>query len=262
MSKDNKQLTTKTSEAPSINSSSFLSKYQNIEEIATAMYKSNICPADVKNPQDLIIRILKGRELGLMPMTAIDNIHVINGKAGFSVNLYTAMLIQAGITYKIIKNFEPVYEYVTQNMIRYSEEDIKANPNKFQVVTKETDKTKYNKDCVQVQRAKIDIATEIEFKRKVKGVDGKLIDISHIERFTWSDAVQEELATKDNYVKKPRKMFEARCFTRGARVIAPDLYMGNYSDMELADSAGVDYEVNENDGATTIILNPDEKQNS
>ncbi len=49
--------------------------------------RSGMLPAAVKSPEAAAIIILKGRELGISFMTAISNIHVINGKPSMSAEL-------------------------------------------------------------------------------------------------------------------------------------------------------------------------------
>lgn len=49
--------------------------------------KSGMLPSAVKTPEAAAVIVLKGRELGISFMTAIANIHVINGKPGMSAEL-------------------------------------------------------------------------------------------------------------------------------------------------------------------------------
>ena len=71
----------------------------------------------------------------------------------------------------------------------------------------------------------IDYLTEYEFTRYYK-VDGKTLINTCFSRFSYSDAQQAELLSKDNYKKYPRILVGHRAFTLGARDIAADILMG------------------------------------
>lgn len=50
-----------------------------------------------KSPADVMVVLMKGLELGLKPMQALSEIHVIDGKAGCSAKLKLALVLQSGV---------------------------------------------------------------------------------------------------------------------------------------------------------------------
>jgi hypothetical protein len=105
-------------------------------------------------------------------------------------------------------------------------------------------------DFVQVKDPEgkvIDYKTTIKFIRD---------DIEESISYTWSDAKKAQLTSKDNWQKYPRNMLYWRCFSMGARRVAPDLCMGMYLASELADTThGAEVIADNEDGTVTILTN-------
>ena len=92
---------------------------------------------------------------------------------------------------------------------------------------------------------KVDYITSIKFIRN---------GIEEIVPYTWSEAKQAQLTTKDNWQKYPRNMLYWRCFSMGARRIAADLCMGMYLASEMSDvTHGAPVIVDTDDGNITIL---------
>lgn len=72
---------------------------QNIEEVfrlATAISKSGLAPATMKDPEKITVAIMHGLEIGLPPMQAIQKIAVINGRPALWGDAVPALLWARG----------------------------------------------------------------------------------------------------------------------------------------------------------------------
>lgn len=65
----------------------------------------------IKSVNDGIAILLRAQDLGLPFSTSIEHIHVINGKTGVDVHIIKALLLKAGITWEVVKDYVPLYEY-------------------------------------------------------------------------------------------------------------------------------------------------------
>lgn len=68
------------------------------QELRGAQYlvRSGLCPATIKSPEAALFIILAGRDLGLSPVAALRNIHVIQGKVEVSADMQLALFARAG----------------------------------------------------------------------------------------------------------------------------------------------------------------------
>lgn len=55
--------------------------------------------------------LMRANDLGLPFSTCIEHIHVINGKTGVDIHIVKALLSRAGCTWRLIKDYQPLYEY-------------------------------------------------------------------------------------------------------------------------------------------------------
>ena len=78
-------------------------KWKTINEIARTAAKSTIY-ANVKNPEDAAVIILKGEELGIGAMHALEHINVVEGKPCCSAELQLALLIRGGVEVTVEKD--------------------------------------------------------------------------------------------------------------------------------------------------------------
>lgn len=79
----------------------------------------------------------------------------------------------------------------------------------------------------------VDFVTEYKFERTINGKN--VVAYGH---FSYSEAQQADLFSKDNYAKYPRIMIGHRAFTYGARDIASDVLFGVMETTELKVVAG------------------------
>ena len=85
---------------------------------------------------------------------------------------------------------------------------------------------------IRIPAQPIDYVTEYEFKR-FRMINGKEREITAISHYSFSEAQNAELFSKDTYKKYARIMIGHRAFVLGARDIANDVLMGCMETTEL-----------------------------
>lgn len=90
-----------------------------VENFLTKIMRSD--KSGIKSVNDGLAILLRAKDLGLPFSTCIEHIHVINGKTGVDIHILKALLLKAGVTWKIIKDYTPLYEYT--DSINVYEED-------------------------------------------------------------------------------------------------------------------------------------------
>ena len=80
-----------------------------VENFLTKIIRSD--KSGIKSVNDGLAILLRAKDLGLPFSTCIEHIHVINGKTGVDIHILKALLLKAGVTWKIIKDYTPLYEY-------------------------------------------------------------------------------------------------------------------------------------------------------
>lgn len=90
-----------------------------VENFLTKIIRSD--KSGIKSVNDGLAILLRAKDLGLPFSTCIEHIHVINGKTGVDIHILKALLLKAGVTWKIIKDYTPLYEYT--DSINVYEED-------------------------------------------------------------------------------------------------------------------------------------------
>lgn len=64
----------------------------------------------IKSVQDGLAILMRCQDLAIPFSTALEHIHVINGKTGIDVHVAKALLTKAGCTWRTIKDYQPQYE--------------------------------------------------------------------------------------------------------------------------------------------------------
>lgn len=64
----------------------------------------------IKTVQDGLAILMRAQDLSIPFSTAIEHIHVINGKTGIDVHIAKALLTKAGCTWRTVKDYQPQYE--------------------------------------------------------------------------------------------------------------------------------------------------------
>ena len=73
-----------------------------VENFLTKIIRSD--KSGIKSVNDGLAILLRAKDLNLPFSTCIEHIHVINGKTGVDIHIIKALLLKAGVTWKIIKN--------------------------------------------------------------------------------------------------------------------------------------------------------------
>lgn len=81
-----------------------------MRSFAAELIKTGLVPKSLKTPEAVVGVVLMGKELGFGAMTALTNIHSIDGRPTLSVHAIGAKLHQKGLITKTIKDFEPVFD--------------------------------------------------------------------------------------------------------------------------------------------------------
>jgi hypothetical protein len=192
-----------------------LAGFSNMQEAldhADVLIRGKHLPSSLKTPEAVVSIMLMGKELGMDPMASISNIVSIQGKPVLGIHAIGALLRKAGCASQTIHDFEPVMGTEGETAGKV-----------------------------------VDYKTVIRFFRPYNGKT-----MEEDVTFTWKDAVKMELASKDNWKRMPRIMLWSRCFSIGARRVAPDALLGMYEVSEWADVTNQRYTVTE-DGEATII---------
>lgn len=220
--------------------------------------KSNLSP--LKTPQDVVAALLMGRELGMGVMVSINNIYPINGKASSGIHIIAGQLLKAGISYKVLSDYEPVFGIAIKGSPKENE---KGEMKDTYITVKKEPYSYVLKEGEMRGKTVLDVVTIIEFSRVLRQPDGSFIPMSIISKFYKSDIPEDFISgakAKDNWLKYENVMMYTRCFTNGAKRIADDVILGLYETSELADANNVPYKVE--DGVATIIdSNPKQKEN-
>ncbi len=76
---------------------------------AQKMITSGFLPETITTPEQAIIIMQTGRELGFPPMSSFANIFVVNGRPALSGQAVAGLLARSGVRTKVIKDNEPIY---------------------------------------------------------------------------------------------------------------------------------------------------------
>jgi len=203
---------------------------------AKEVVKSGV--SSFKREADVILVLIRGKELGLPYGVSVNNIFAINGKTGMSVHLHKALLTNAGVYFELQEDFVPVYAY-----------GLKTEKGFVPMGT--TTSTKV--EGFQVSPIIIDRQTTYYFERAMRMPITNEIKVKKVTiSYKLSEGEQAGLAEKDVWKKYTRSLLKARAFTLGSSEIASDIVQGMYGINELAMEFGKDFTINE-DLEETII---------
>jgi len=174
-------------------------------DFAKVLIDSKLVPDNLSKPEQVVAIITQGKELGFSAMTALNNMHNIQGKATLGIHAIAALIRQSGIKYELTEDYVWIREDGTGD--KYKKKDIKY----------------------------VDIRTTITFYEKWQD---KTLTTPFI--FTWNEATKMELTKKSNWKKMPSVMLRNRCLALGARFVAPEAILGVYEAAEWADAKGSD----------------------
>jgi hypothetical protein len=229
-----------------------------------------------------MVLLLRAKELGIPFSTAIEHIHIINGKTGVDVHIVNALLSRAGIEHTWVRQYMPLYEYTdgssayVENRIPdcyvkcanrdaaaelvnrgemavypvkwyadlnggiYKDYQLNAVPKGTFTVVPNAGAATANMvakvpgvPIFRCPNQPIDFISEVKLARMIKFGNGeKLKEATY--SYTFSEAANAELTTKDVWRKYPQDMLQHRALVRGARDFAPDVLNGMLSQEELS----------------------------
>lgn len=96
------------------NSLSSINLFDNEQLTAATAFLDKIMRSDkggIKSVNDGLAILMRAKDLNMPFSTAIEHIHVINGKTGVDIHVIKALLSRAGVTWRCINNYSPLYEY-------------------------------------------------------------------------------------------------------------------------------------------------------
>ena len=85
-----------------------LDGFSNVEEMmrwAATIIESGLLPDSIGSPEQVLTIVQHGKELGLTPHVALNNIHVIAGRPVVSSTMLGAMLKRRGVEWLIEEDF-------------------------------------------------------------------------------------------------------------------------------------------------------------
>lgn len=96
------------------NSLSSINLFDNEQLAAAIAFLDKIMRSDksgIKSINDGLAILMRAKDLNMPFSAAIEHTHVINGKTGVDIHVIKALLLRAGITWRCINNYSPLYEY-------------------------------------------------------------------------------------------------------------------------------------------------------
>lgn len=172
-----------------------LENFANVAELmqwAGTIIESGLLPDSITTPEQVLTIVQHGKELGLTPHIALNNIHVIAGRPVVSSSMLGAMLKKRRIEWLISEDFATI-----------------EGP------TGDADKR-----------------TMYKFFWK-SPITERVMDTTF--SITWKQMEIAGYTTKQNWQKYPKEMMRARCLAYAVRALFPEVLMGSYTDLEMAD---------------------------
>jgi len=251
--------------------------FSELMNFANKIAESKLTP--LKKGEDVLAAILYGKELGLEPMTSVNNIYPINGKATLGVHLINALLQKAGIVVEVLNDYEPCVGFAlngddgkvifkdAQGTVVETDEKGKPTVAGAKPIIVRVDYISSEPKSYETRsKTIVDYRTTMRFTRQLKQPDKSYKEVVIIYSFGNSDAIKAGLLggdkPKDNWTNWTKQMCSARCLTFGGRMIGADILMGMMEFTEMADISGIKYTMTEEGAATVIIAEEKEEKTS
>lgn len=210
------------------------------KELAREIAKSSL--GGHTNEDDALVAILMGKDLGLPPTVALNNIYSIEGRGAMGIHLMTALCLKAGVTYEVLEDFSPLYGVYVKGANNAAQLSRTATLNELKEFM--LDGEKAGSDIV-------DYITRIKLSRVVKRPNGEWKEISFTSEYKLSTAAEAGLLKKANW-KYKETMTLNRCLSKGYRAIAADVVFNMQEISELTDALDIPVNV-DNTGKVEII---------
>lgn len=183
------------------------------------MIDGKFLPKHITKPETALTIAQMGKELGINPLQAFHQIISVDGKLTLSAKLQGALLKRGGVVYEIIQYNSYVYLGIDGKAgVTYSQFPL------FPTKSEQHEEHFYTR------------ATIIRFTREYLLKSGNIKTVVEEISFTLKDADNQNLLNKNQWVRMQPEMLYARCLSRGANIVGPDLMMGLYGTQEVLDS--------------------------
>lgn len=209
---------------------------QDIQMVAQWILKSEFFKGSVANMEQAIVKIMKGLDLGMSPVEAMESIYVVQGKTGIEAKNIAARIKTSGgkYDYKILQSTKEICRlqfYIDGEPCRYFDNELQNW-----------------------------VDEEVSFSME------DAVRCGYTKK--WSSKQNREIENAQ-YVTNAQNMLFYRAVTQGHRLYCPDLYKRPvYSREELLDIQFVEVEVEDvtdkpkqNDAALNILANAGKKKN-
>ena len=199
--------------------------------------------------------VIKGRGMGIDPITAIENIHIIptsNGDRSVTgVHIISSQLSKAGVQVEILKDYAPLYKYIDGKGQRYDIDFVQEHSEIFFKIGDDGEST--GKTKVGLTKTPHTYHTTIKFTRLLHTGLTTSITISYsLEQATDAKLYHGKHSItgvvedgKGNWNENPATMLRNRCISIGGRIIASDYLQGVYEFSEIVQD--------DNDGYSTVV---------
>jgi hypothetical protein len=180
-----------------------LDGFQSIEEMtewAKVIIDSGLLPNTISEPAQVVTIIQHGKELGLSPHVALNNVNVIQGRPTLSSTIIGALLKRRGIEWIWDEDFEII-------------------------------KDKEGK-AAKTTTGAANRRTTIHFYWK-SSITDRVMEATHA--VTWAQFEIAGYTTKQNWERFPKEMLRARCLSSAVRALFPEVLSGFYTDIEMAE---------------------------
>jgi hypothetical protein len=174
---------------------------QDMKAWAISAIDSGLLPNSITDPEQVMVIVQHGKELGLTPFIAIQNINVISGKPVLSSSMLGALMKRRKIEWIWDEDFVIVKNDKGENEVA---PDGQANRR-----------------------------TTIHFYWK-SDVTNRVMEATF--SVTWAQFVLAGLTKKDNWIKLPKNMLRSRCISEGCRSMFPEVLSGFYTELEMHDA--------------------------
>lgn len=237
---------------------SYSSMKQMLED-AEQLIKSGMVP--FKQASDVVLVMQTALDLGLSIPMALGNIYAIQGRVSAGVHILAGLLTRGGVGIEIVEDYVDIYHLKRKGGARITMTAEEIN-DKGIVVTTLKDypamiKEGYDEKILYVKIPAVDeVDDSFQDKRTTIKMTRSKPNKSTITRsYCLHEAVQAGYFAdaKDNWIKHPKSMMWARCFSRCAKAIGSDLIMGLNEFTEMADTFDIEYEIDESNVARPII---------
>jgi hypothetical protein len=178
-------------------------------------------------PEAVLGVVKYGAEIGMNTMTALNNIHMVQGKPTLGVHAIAAQIKKYGVAWEVVYNYEGESDGDVVTTIKFTD---------LGMLEKYKQELEY---CSTTLKGK---ASDLYMAQVQDALEGK---ISQEFSYRWSDATQAGLTSKSNWNNHPKTMLFNRCLTLGGRAFKPEALLGLYETMEYAEVKNVEAELEE-----------------